>query len=313
MPNIWSDPSRIRRSRPPESRSKQAVWYPGLLAAMLFAVAGCSSFDVVNGLTPSGHYTSDRDIAYAEGPRQTLDIHVPEKGVSGAPVVVFFYGGGWREGSKDDYEFVASRLTDAGIIVVLPDYRLYPQVAFPDFIKDSALALGWVHNNISRYGGDPGRLFVAGHSAGAYIAAMLALDTQFIEDVGMKQGDIAGLIGLSGPYDFLPIESGYLLNVFPQVSRQDSQPVTFVDAGAPRTLLIHGTDDETVYAANSERLAARLRDAGVSVELHLYDEVGHARVVAAMAGPFDGLAPTAADIIAFIQNAARTADQVSDD
>lgn len=279
-----------------------------LVMLAVLMIGGCSSFDVVNGITRSGHYSSDRGLAYAEGSRQTLDVHVPASAPAAAPLVVFFYGGGWREGSKEDYEFVASRLTAAGFVVVLPDYRLYPEVSFPIFVEDAALAMRWARDNAARYGADPNKLYVAGHSAGAHLAAMLALDQRYLQAVGMAQADITGLIGLSGPYDFLPLEQGYLLNVFPAPLREASQPINFVDAGAPPTLLIHGTDDDTVWPRNSERLATRLRDAGVTAELRLYDGVGHARVVAAMASPLDGLAKTADDIIEFISAAGVSTD-----
>lgn len=270
------------------------------VACAALAIGGCSSFDVVNRITASGHYSSDRDIAYGADPRQRLDVHVPKRRNANAPLIVFFYGGGWRSGSKADYEFVASRLAEAGFVVVLPDYRLHPQVAFPAFVEDGSLALQWAHQNASRYGADPRKLYVAGHSAGAHIAALIALDPDYLAQLGMAQGDIAGLIGLSGPYDFLPLGDGYLQQVFPESARAASQPVNFVDKQAPPTLLIHGTDDDTVWPRNSERLADRLRESGVDVQLRLYDGVGHARVVAAMASPLDGLAKTADDIIAFV-------------
>ena len=273
-----------------------------VVALAAVAIGGCSSFDVVNGITASGHYSSERDIAYGPGPRQQLDVHVPNRRNANAPVIVFFYGGGWRSGSKADYEFVASRLARAGFVVVLPDYRLYPHVAFPAFVEDGARALHWAQQNAARYGADPRKLYVAGHSAGAHIAALLALDPAYLARLGMARGDIAGLIGLSGPYDFLPLGDGYLHQVFPEDTRAASQPVNFVDAGAPATLLIHGTDDDTVWPRNSERLADRLRESGIDVQLRLYDGVGHARVVAAMASPLDGLAKTADDVIAFVSH-----------
>lgn len=270
------------------------------LFAAALCLAGCSSFDIVNGLTNSGHYLRDADLRYRDGERGALDVYRPRSAVGPLPVVVFFYGGGWREGQREDYEFVASELTRAGYIVVIPDYRLHPDVQFPAFVEDAALAVAWVGNHIDSFGGDPARIAVAGHSAGAHIAALLALDTRYLDAAGADAARVAAWIGLSGPYDFLPLDPGYLTEVFPEDSRPQSQPIRYARADAPPTLLIHGGDDDTVWPRNSERMAARLADLGVPVTLHLYPDVGHARVVAALASPFDGLAPTARDIIGFL-------------
>ena len=251
-----------------------------LIAGLL---GGCRSFDGLNGVTSSRHYKHMPGEVDGNHARQRLDVFVPDQVAANAPVEVFFYGGGWREGARDDYEFVVSGLTKSGFIVVLPDYRLYPEVRFPTFVEDAAMAVAWTHDNASNFGGDPDNLFVAGHSAGAHLAAMVALDARYLAANNKPVSVIHGLIGLSGPYDFLPLESSYLLNVFPQTIREQSQPVIFVTADAPPTLLIHGTEDDTVLPSISESLAAKLRAVNVPVEVKLYDGMGHARIVAALA------------------------------
>ena len=271
-----------------------------LLVPLLLALAGCSSFDLVNGITGSGHYVRHPDLVYRDGPRGGLDVYTPAGPANPAPVIVFFYGGGWREGAREDYRFVASELTRAGYVVAIPDYRLHPEVAFPVFVEDGAAAVAWVAGNIAQYGGDASRIVVAGHSAGAHIAALLALDRRYLDAEGIAPDAIGALVGLSGPYDFLPLGDGYLQQVFPEPLRERSQPVNFVRADAPSSLLVHGGDDDTVDVGNSRRLATALSDAGVSVELEIYEGVGHARVVAALASPLDRLAPTARDIAAFL-------------
>jgi acetyl esterase/lipase len=245
-------------------------------------LCGCSPLTMLSAVSPSGHYDRIEDLRYGNGERQTVDIYQPRDAVPGAPFVVYFYGGGWNDGSKEEFEFVASSLTRAGLVVAIPDYRLFPHVA-------------------DRFGADPSRLYLMGHSAGAQIAALIALDQRYLAAAGVPSPQIAGLIGLSGPYDFLPINEGYLLDLFPEETREASQAINFASADAPPTLLIHGGDDDIVEEGNSQRLAARLRSFGVTVSLKRYDGVGHGRVVVALAPPLDFIAATLDDCIAFIQ------------
>jgi acetyl esterase/lipase len=271
-------------------------------AMLLIALAGCSALQVISSTSPSAHYEKSTGIAYAEGDRGRLDFYRPVNEDSSAPVVVFFYGGGWRNGEREKYEFVASALTDAGFRVVIPDYRLYPEVRFPAFMRDAARAVAWT---VSRFAIRPGAadsppLYLMGHSAGAQIAALLALDPAYLENESVSPGSVAGLIGLSGPYDFLPLKSGYLEEVFPADLRDASQPIHFASDAAPPTLLIHGQDDEVVEPGNAERFARALEQAGVPVELKSYPGTGHARVAAALAPRLQFLADTLADTVAFI-------------
>jgi len=281
-----------------------------ILACLFPLLAACSALDVINHVSPDSSFTATRDIAYGDLPRQRMDVYRPPDTVGATPLVVFFYGGGWQEGSKADYEFVASALTKSGITVAIPDYRLFPDVTFPAFVEDGAAAVAWIVEHGGDFGVDENALFVMGHSAGAHIAACIALDSTYLEAHALPASTVRGLIGLSGPYDFLPIKSGYLLDVFPAETRERSQPVNFVSALAPPTLLIHGTDDSTVRIANSRELARRLRDHGVMVELKVYDGVGHARVVAAIAPPLGFLADTLPDSVAFIRKVLGASESV---
>jgi acetyl esterase/lipase len=262
-------------------------------------VAGCRPVTVVNVLSPSTHYERLADNAYGSAPRQVVDVYRPVDEAADAPVVVFFYGRGWREAAKADFEFVAAALTRAGIVVLIPDYRAYPEVVFPAFVEDGAGAVAWAAENIPGVANGERRLFLMGHSAGAQIAALLAFDERYL---GAAPPPIAGFIGLSGPYDFLPLEPGYMEKVFPEDTRPLSQPIEFVSARAPRTLLIHGTSDRRVLPEHSQRLANRLEAEGVPVTLKFYDGTGHIRVVAALAPPLQFIADTMADAIAFIES-----------
>ncbi|MDF3200209.1 alpha/beta hydrolase [Pseudomonas sp. 1912-s] len=270
------------------------------IAALL---AACSPIKVLNALTPSSTFTKTSSIAYGDDPRQKLDIYRPVTALPNAPVVVFFYGGSWNSGSRDDYGFVGEALASRGIVVVIADYRLYPQVRYPLFLQDGAQAVAWTHQHIAEYGADPGKLYVMGHSSGAYNAAMLALDPQWLAGVGLSPSIFKGWIGLAGPYDFLPIENRDVRPVFfyPD-SPPDSQPINHVSASAPPSLLIASVDDNLVNPKrNTGGLANKLRAAGVPVEAFYFTKTSHATLVASMARPLRWLAPVLDRVTAFIK------------
>lgn len=270
------------------------------------ALAGCSGPDVLNALTPSSGYRLVKDIAYGDGPRRKLDLYVPdgpEVADGPLPTVVYFYGGSWQTGTKDDYRFIGQAFAARGYQVVVPDYRLYPEVRYPDFLEDAAAAVAWVAARAGEAGRRAGPIFLLGHSAGAYNGAMLALDRRWLSAAGVdRDRTVAGFAGLAGPYDFLPLVDPALMEIFgPKDARPLTQPIRYADAGAPPMLLATGADDDTVRPKNSANLAARLRDLGSRVEAPVYDRVGHLMIVAALARPFRFLAPVLDDVDSFFR------------
>jgi acetyl esterase/lipase len=265
------------------------------VAALGILLAGCSPLQLLNQTSTDRHYERSADIAYGPESRHLLDVYRPRQPLDARPLVVFFYGGAWRSGAKENYEFVASALTDAGITVVIPDYRLFPDVAFPAFVEDAAAAVSWAVRNADELGVSTDAVFLMGHSAGAHIASLVALDSSYLSKHPDPQVSIRAWIGLSGPYDFLPIDRGFLLDVFPEPAREQSQPVNYVTADAPPALLIHGTGDKTVRIENSQSLADRLHEEGVAARLTAYEGVGHVSVMLALAPTLDFLADTLQD------------------
>lgn len=270
--------------------SRRAV--PALLAGAAAGLAWSAAPALAQGLPT-------RDVAFGPDPRQRLDIYVPRGGASRRPVVFFIYGGSWSSGAKGTYGFVGDAFAGRGYVTVIADYRLVPEVRFPTFIEDGARALAFVRETIARYGGDPGRLFLAGHSAGAYNAMMLALDPRYLARAGVPRQAVRAAAGLSGPYDFLPLEGRVTQAAFGNARNPaETQPISFARRGAPRIFLGTGTADTTVLPRNTDALAARLGAAGVPVTVRKYDGVGHAGTVLALA-PLLRFTPVLDDVTAF--------------
>lgn len=240
-------------------------------------------------------------IAYADGPRHKLDIYAPEQRGDAAPVVFFIYGGGWSRGERSDYQFAGRALASRGFVTVIADYRLVPEVTYPGFLEDSAKALRWVQDNIATYGGDPNRLFLAGHSAGAYNSVMLALDPSFLRDYGVTL-TIRGVAALSGPYDFYPFEYGEVTAAFGSAPNpQGTQPINLVTSDAPPMYLATGTTDPIVRMQNTERFAQKLQQNGVWVTTRYYEGFGHMEPVIAMGAMWRWRMPVLDDMVAFFQ------------
>lgn len=245
--------------------------------------AACTPIAALDMLAPRDGYTRHAGIPYGDGPRRRLDVYVPKAAEGARPVVLFVYGGSWSTGERAQYRFVGQALAAQGYVAVLPDYRLDPEGRFPGFVQDIAAAFAWTARHAGDYGGDPKRLFLMGHSAGAYNVAMLASDPRYLAAHGLDRRAIAGVIGLAGPYDFLPLDNATTRRVFGHVDLLDlTQPVRLVDAATPPMLLLHGSEDETVYPRHSLRLAARLAALGVAAEAKLYPGIGHVGILLAL-------------------------------
>ena len=323
------------------------VWITVLAAiAALAAFAVWSPAFLLNLVARGADVTVERDIAFGDGERLKLDIYKPAEASGPLPVVVFFYGGSWQRGDKASYRFVGSALARAGIVAVVPNYRLYPLVRYPDFLRDSALVVRWTKDNAGRFGGqrlaaagylavipdyrlypqvafpaflddcalavawagehagehggDAGRLALMGHSAGAYNAVSLATDRRWLGGAKLDpRSDIAGVIGIAGPYDFLPLTDEYLKIIFgPEGERPKTQPINYVDGGEPPLLLMRPQNDRVVDPGNSSRLAQRVNEKGGNAAVITYDRVGHLSILGAFSPLLSFLAPARDDLVA---------------
>ncbi len=266
----------------PAQRVRKPTPLGKLLAALAtLLLAGCQStfFATVNGIRSDAGSERLADQIFDAEARLALDIYRPSVTSTEAPVVVFYYGGSWRSGERGWYRFVGRALAAQGMVAVIPDYRKFPAVSFEQLMADSAAALRWVQQRRQLLGSD-GPLFVAGHSAGAHIAALLATDQRYLQRVGMSTESIAGLIGFAGPYNFLPIVDPKVAEVFvDERGAYAAQPIHHVSSDSVPALLFHGSEDETVRPFNSETFASALQQADVAAEYQAIDDIGHIRLV----------------------------------
>jgi len=272
-------------------------------ALVTLGVAACSPLRFFDTVMPkdAGSRLVLSGAAYGADPRQKLDLYAPTMPAARPwPVIVFMYGGSWNSGIREGYGFVGRALASRGFMVAIPDYRLVPTVRYPAFLEDNAAAVRWVIAHVGEYHGDPQRLVLAGHSAGAYNAAMLAYDPRWL---GGARAAVRAMIGLAGPYDFLPSQLSSVIAAFGNAADPAStQPINHIGPGAPPALLATGDKDDLVAPRNSDTLAARLQAAGSPVERRRYPRVGHLGLITAIAEPFRTRAPVLDDMANFARH-----------
>lgn len=283
--------------------SRRTVVTSLAVAAVLAGCSNLATLNRLNALTPrdGGVVRRVDGAAYGSDARQKLDVYAPADITKPLPVVVFFYGGGWNSGYRGGYGFAARAIAARGVVVVVPDYRLVPAVRFPAFVDDAAAAIHWTVHHVAAYGGDPARLAVAGHSAGAHIALLVTLDRHYLATAGAP-GAIKAAVGLAGPYDFLPFDAQSAIDAFGAApDKLATQPIHFVRADAPPVLLLTGDADDVVRPRNTAALAAALRQVGALVEARTYAGVGHIGILLALSKPFRSKADVVDTMTGFLK------------
>ena len=280
-----------------------------IILVLILLVTSCNDTALlfINSLAKFGSYTSHLDLKYDKQTQTSLDIYLPKNitdlNQENIPTVVFFYGGCWGACSdlnKTDYQFVAQTFTSNNMIVVIVDYRKYPDVLFPEIIKDVALSIEWISKNISSYQGNPQNIYLMGHSAGAHLASMLTYNKAYLTNKTYK--NIKGFIGLAGAYDFLPFDEPYQPALFaPLPKHADSQTINFVEGNEPPALLLYGNTDKRVKRRNIISLAKTIKDKNGKVETHFYDDINHTSILGALSIPFRSSKPILNDILKFIK------------
>ena len=288
------------------------MWALAALVVLL-AIGGFIAFtspprllSIADGIAGGGKGVQRTGSAVAFGSNgQALDVWAPAAGSeTPRPVVVFFHGGGWVKGDRDAYAFAGRAFASRGYVVVIPDYRKVPDALFPTFIEDGADVVAWTYENIEDFGGDPERIALAGHSAGAHTAVTLALDPRWLRGRALDAKTVKAVIGLSGPYDFYPFDkkrSIDAMSLWP--TPRDTQPIAWARADAPPMLLVTSSEDTVVRPYNTENLTAKLRGLGARVEMENYEGLSHEGVVMALSKPFRGKAPVLKRSVAFLDEA----------
>jgi acetyl esterase/lipase len=272
-----------------------------ILCAVLLSLCatGESSINHNKVAEPFDDLRVTRNEAYAPGDRHGLDIYAPRGTGGPRPVIVFFYGGGWTSGAKADYAWVGATLARRGYVAIVPDYQLYPQAHWPQFLEDCAAAVRWARDHAVTYGGDPSALLLMGHSAGAYNALALAIDRRWLARVGMdSRRDLKAMVGLSGPYTMEP--NGSLEQAIFDVKNGYTEPIDHADGQSPPLLLMIGDKDRTALPANSDEVAARVRRLGGAAEVIHYPLLGHNDTLDALGDVLGQTAPVMNDIADFL-------------
>ncbi len=242
---------------------------------------------------------------YGEEERQILDVHAPRGGKRPHEVIVFFYGGSWRDGSRRFYRFLGQILSRQGYIIVIPDYRVFPQVQFPTFMDAAAKVVKWTHDNIASLGGNPDSLVLMGHSAGAHMAALLLTNRSFLATQDLERDIVRRFIGFSGPYSFNPLDYQSTAEIFSTARDIDlARPIKNVTGAEPPMLLLHGKRDKKVYPVNTLNLTQAVCDAGGQARSIIYPQLGHKGMLAAMLQPLRWRAPVLRDVLAFLKTEA---------
>lgn len=281
---------------------QRSLWI--LVVLLMLNILACSSLKLLNTASRQSSSATVSEVHYGSENRQQMDVYLPAQLREGSPVVIFFYGGSWKRGQKEDYAFVGHTLSNRGYIVAIPDYRLYPEVFFPTFVEDGAQAIAWLADNLQQASNG---VVVMGHSAGAHIAALVSFDEAYLQAQGQSLDLVRGLIGLAGPYGLDPRTYRSTRPIFPEtVAVEKTQPVHFACLSQTPVLLLHGVDDHVVITEHSRVLTEKIRDCGGDVRYLELDEVGHFAIVRGLAD----LVPEDAAIREPIERFLETLDQM---
>jgi len=270
----------------------------GAAIAALLSCAACAPVNFLNAITPSGSYNLSKNIAYGENERQKLDVYKANTDQGGKPLIVFIHGGSWDSGDKNIYKFIGQGFAKDGYSVIIPNYRLYPEARFPDFMTDGAKAIKWIDQNY------PGReIVLIGHSAGAHTALNIGLNDDYLGQVGIKRcAKLAGVVGLAGPYGERPFKAEPYITIFPDRNTGDDAPINLARHPAPPLLLLTGADDVTVHPDNSGLLADKVTKRGGIASAKSYAGLSHTGIIQVLSKYFDEDETVKSDILAFIEN-----------
>jgi acetyl esterase/lipase len=240
------------------------------------------------------------DLAYGDDPKQRLDLYLPKGSVAHAPVLLFIHGGGFLEGDRAHYGFIARPYAPHGIITAVMSYRLTGSGAvYPAQEDDVKAAVLWLARHIATYGGDPTALYVTGHSAGAVLSAEVGVDLAWLAQAGVDKRIVRGIAPISGPYDLRNFEE--LANYVPtDRAKQEASPLLHITDPVRYAVIAHGTHnaEEDSFSASSRALVSALRKRGTHVEALVLTGKGHIATAMALGTPASPLSNAVLAMIA---------------
>ncbi len=262
-----AQPSPQESSPPPQAPDAASPRTKELVAQM--------SFDVPPPIEVA-HSISYRLSTRKDADQRRLDIY-RNMSLGKNPVVIFVHGGAWRNGHRRQYIPLGVSLALNRITTVIPSYSQAPDYRFPEPERDIAAVVNWVRDNMNRFGGDPNKIFLAGHSTGVEIAALVALNPSYLRFHSLPPSVIRGVIGISGIYEVPP---GFDYAFEGEAERAQASPSRFVRDGAPPFLIVHGGNDAKLVLRQNEPFVERLKQHGVEVETEVYPEEDHNSIIA---------------------------------
>ena len=269
----------------------------GLLLAIIISIIAFAPVSILNNITPSSGFDLQKSTSFGDNPRFELDIYNPKTPRPNTPVLIFVHGGSWTDGSKDIYKFIGEAFTTEGYTAIIPNYRLYPGIAYPDPVTDTAKSIAWA---AKQYPDRP--LVILGHSAGGYNVLMAGLDPQFLQAEGVDTcRHIAGIVSLAGPTGIVPLKEEPYITIFPDRFTTTDAPLHLALKPSPPVLFLHGGKDDTVYPQSSERLAEKIIARGGQADVKIYPELGHTEVVKVLSRYFDDEASLKSDLFDFVK------------
>jgi len=263
-------------------------------------ISGCTPRGYLDSLLVGHHFELAQGLSYGNEARQRLDVYRPKRQQQAAPVIVFLYGGRWQHGSRKEYRLLGDAVTRHGLVAVVPDYRLYPDVRFPAWVRDAALAVRWVRDSVRQFGGDPARIIVVGHSAGGHTSALLALDGRYLRQAGVPESVVRGFVSLAGPVATVWTDADVQALMGPHEGWSATYPLEQVDGKAPPLLLLQGGRDGTVSPNDAVRLAGRIRERGGCARAIVYKGLGHVGIAVALVLDRFNIAPVMEDVLRFV-------------
>lgn len=261
----------------------------------------CTPVSFLNGITPSKSYLLEKNVSYGSLGSQVMDIYQARAKKENSPIIVFIHGGSWDSGSKDIYKFFAEGFTSEGYDVAVPNYRLFPEIIFPDMLHDTAKAVAYLSNLFSNR-----KVVLIGHSAGGYNALMVSMNKHYLKEQGISVCSlISGVVSISSPTGVYELKKEPLVTIFPDRFKYNDAPMAYVDNATPSLLVINGLADKVVDPQNAIILSEKVNKRGGQSVLKLYPDTNHTQAVQVMSRYFDDNISLKSDILNFIDELPR--------